>query len=61
MSKNFTIFIGKRILPKRIIQKIQKNFIILLKKQLQNGTEIFCMSGAIGFETAAALAVIRLR
>lgn len=61
MLKNFTIFIGKRILPKRIIKKIQKNFIILLKNQLQNGTEIFCTSGAIGFETAAATAVIRLR
>ena len=61
MSKNFTIFIGKRILPKKIIKKIQRNLIILLKKQIQNGADIFCTSGTIGFETAAALSVIRLR
>lgn len=61
MLKNFTIFIGKRILPKRIFKKIQRNLIICAKKQFQNGTENFCMGGAIGFETAAALAVIRLR
>ena len=61
MSKNLTFFIGKRILPNKISKKIQKNLIILLKKQIQNGADIFCTSGTIGFETAAAFAVIRLQ
>lgn len=61
MSKKFTIFIGKRILPDRIIKKIERSLIKNLKKHISEGTEIFCTSGAIGLETAAAHAVIRLR
>ncbi len=61
MSKKFTIFIGKRILPDRVIKKIERNLIKDLQKHISEGAEIFCTSGAIGFETAAAHAVIRLR
>ena len=60
--KNLTCcFTGHRIIEKTDINELEKNLSIEIEKLIKRGIIYFNCGGAIGFDTIAAEAVLRLR
>ena len=54
-------FTGHREIPERDLEKLLRRLDDTVEKQIQSGAELFRTGGAIGFDTYAALSVLKMR
>ncbi len=58
MKEKTCCFTGHRKIPKNQIEYVEKQLLKEIEKAIKNGYEIFCVGGALGFDTMAEKAVL---
>ena len=61
MNNLAVCFTGHRELPKKELKKITKRLEKEVEKLIKNGCRLFAAGGALGFDTLAAVTVLRLK
>ena len=61
MKNNTCCFTGHRVIPSDIMEELKEKTYNEVKKLIEAGVDTFICGGAIGYDTMAALIVLRLK